>query len=135
VADIEPEDIVVDFSFFVIFVSLDSGLPAGNKSKCGPGFRAPSQCETSTEMAPSKGASMSCLILLLGVFLCENQFVLTIVNVLRFSVSALWRIFLVGHSKLKALPSSRGVMEYTSSAYSRRLPSAASHIPSRNFMM
>lgn len=41
----------------------------------------------------------------------------------------------MGHSKLSALPAGCSAIEYTSSAYSGRLSSAISHIPSRNFMM
>lgn len=59
VAEMEPEEIVVVFSAVTMFDSLFSGFPCGYRSKCGPGLRAPSQCVTSTEMAPSKGAPIS----------------------------------------------------------------------------
>ena len=124
---------MVDLSVFVMLYLWTSGLPSGYRSKCGPGLSAPNQCVVSTEMTPSNGAAMSYHRLAKST-ICRLQ-ILTTVNVLRFSESDLARIFLVGHNKLNAFPSSRWVMEYTSSAYSGRTPSATSHMPSRNFMI
>jgi hypothetical protein len=59
VAEIEPDLRVTAESVCVIFVSLDSGLPAGYRSKCGVGLRAPNQCVVSTDITPSNGARMS----------------------------------------------------------------------------
>jgi len=59
VAETEPDCRMEDLPVFVISTSLVSGFPAGYKSKCGPGFRAPSQCVVSTEMTPSNGAAIS----------------------------------------------------------------------------
>jgi hypothetical protein len=61
--------------------------------------------------------------------------VLTIVSVGRFNESDRSRIFFVGQSKLNAFPAACWVIEYTSSAYSGRFPSATSHMPSRNFIV
>lgn len=70
-----------------------------------------------------------------STFPLNRKMILTIVSVGRFKISALCRIFFVGQSKLKAFPAGCWVIEYTSSAYSGRLPSATSHMPSRNFIV
>ena len=94
-------------------------------------MRAPSQCVASTEITPSNGARISFPDQHISSHLGE---ILTIVNVGRFKTSDLCNIFFVGHNKLNAFPAGCWVIEYTSSAYSGRFPSATSHMPSRNFM-
>ena len=65
----------------------------------------------------------------------DFRLLLTIVSVGRFNESDRCKIFFVGHNKLIALPAGCWVIEYTSSAYSGRFPSATSHMPSRNFIV
>lgn len=55
------------------------------------------------------------------------------VKVGRFRLSPRDLIFLVGQSKLR--PLLVFLMLYTSSAYETPIPSAVSHMPSRNFMI
>lgn len=60
-------------------------------------------------------------------------FLLTSVKVGKLRLSPRDLIFLVGHSRLS--PRVVFLMLYTSSAYETPIPSAVSHMPSRNFMI
>ena len=111
VADSDPDASVVDLSDLEISTELDFGVPAGYRSKCGLGFCAPNQWVVSTEITPSKGASISFVDALVAFQYADWEFVLTIVKVLRFKESALPRIFLVGQSKLNPFPSSLFLIE------------------------
>jgi hypothetical protein len=59
VAESDPAYNVVALADLEILTELDFGFPAGYRSKCGPGFCAPTQWVVSTEITPSNGASRS----------------------------------------------------------------------------
>lgn len=58
VAESAPEFSTVPFSVFEM-LAFTSGLPLGNKSKSGPRLAAPAQWVVSTDITPSKAASIS----------------------------------------------------------------------------